>query len=755
MIKLLFMILILNALAVHAAERDVVLGVVQSATASGTRGIQSGKIVKGLRFFEQWQETQEPIQIGDDTYRIKLDIREDGGDIATMLETMESMTVDPEIDFLLGPMQSDFTCAANSVVQGRKLLLATSAGADACVTGRDRVFSQLTPASKTFRSSLLAFKLAGAKTFSYVMEEHPYTLSACGGTEDLAEELGMSVVGAITVPPSLGDFSEDDRLAWQRAAEQLSELGQDFVVMCAFPAAGFEIVRHSRNINFAPGNFLLTPLTPAWDTFELRHYLVGSAQWTPEARFPSGPYYGSVPDFVEGYQNMWDGETPGDFSAFGASAPLIYLHSIAAAQSVDPDEVEFAMSRIDLSYFYGRLLFDANNGALIDTVTSQYQLAPDSDALADGEAEAAVVVAPPRAQVATLIYPMPSWDERETAYGWFETTDDIVIAVLLGVAIAIVLGWFVFIVVYRNNAVINASQPMFCAFILLGSITMLAAMFAWLSYVTDASCQAFPWIFGTGFIITFGSLAAKTWRIVKLFLNKQLRKVVVTRTHILIIIGLLLAGLYAILLPWAIVSPMKSEVRQPDEYNRSEDYVICAVDSTGRGFAIAAVVYCFALILVAMYFSFRVRNVRFVLFNESKAIAFAIYNIFVFGVLVVALVAANIGGDDSSTTLAWVRSMCVILGTLITVFVLFVPKALFIRKGVEQFHGSDTDTHRSTSLVSNLSSDQQGTGASFNSSESTGLSPLASSAQGARATALEQENARLRARLLELENNDV
>ena len=58
-------------------------------------------------------------------------------------------------------------------------------------------------------------------------------------------------------------------------------------------------------------------------------------------------------------------------------------------------------SSINLDLFYGRVLYAVDNACLHEPLELQIQN------------KIRVPVGPPRAQIASLIYPMPTWEERE------------------------------------------------------------------------------------------------------------------------------------------------------------------------------------------------------------------------------------------------------------------------------------------------------------------------------------------------------
>ena len=60
-----------------------------------------------------------------------------------------------------------------------------------------------------------------------------------------------------------------------------------------------------------------------------------------------------------------------------------------------------------------------------------------------------VPTGPPRAQVADMIYPAPTWDERIYGPEWFANPSEVAVAVLTGIMIGISLFLMGFVVSSR------------------------------------------------------------------------------------------------------------------------------------------------------------------------------------------------------------------------------------------------------------------------------------------------------------------
>lgn len=69
--------------------------------------------------------------------------------------------------------------------------------------------------------------------------------------------------------------------------------------------------------------------------------------------------------------------------------------------------------------------------------------------------------------------------------------------------------------------------------------------------------------------------------------------------------------------------------------------------------------------------AFAIRNIKVKELNESKMIAFAIYNLLIFTALGAGLVGSSVGGPEASF---WIRCTFILFVPLSTLLLIFVPK---------------------------------------------------------------------------------
>ena len=136
-----------------------------------------------------------------------------------------------------------------------------------------------------------------------------------------------------------------------------------------------------------------------------------------------------------------------------------------------------------------------------------------------------------------------------------------------------------------------------------------------------------PWLFCVGFVISFSSLFAKTWRINKIFHNPTMKRIKVTALDVMMpLFGCLVINVVLLTL-WSVLSPLewKREVTVLDEYSRPiSSFGQCSnggdgKDDAGVIFFICLIVVNVAVLAVALYQAYVARGIS-VEFAESEYI---------------------------------------------------------------------------------------------------------------------------------------
>lgn len=198
--------------------------------------------------------------------------------------------------------------------------------------------------------------------------------------------------------------------------------------------------------------------------------------------------------------------------------------------------------------------------------------------------------------------------------------------VITGVIAIIAILLAAYIWYNREHAVTVIASPVFCLVILFGVAVACLAVFIYIHIRNTAGCMAFPWLGNYAFVIIFGSLFAKTWRIDQIFSRtKKLRtkKRAISNVMLLGVIGLLILVETFIMGLWQGLSPLKYGLVM----DGLRDSRYSCHSTKGIYFFAASVAYKGLLMLWGMYLVVKTRNIDSD-FRESTFIGWVIFAVF-------------------------------------------------------------------------------------------------------------------------------
>jgi hypothetical protein len=241
------------------------------------------------------------------------------------------------------------------------------------------------------------------------------------------------------------------------------------------------------------------------------------------------------------------------------------------------------------------------------------------------------------------------------------------------VAAVCILGTMVIMILtgrYKNTKVFVSASPLFCFLIQGAAIVGYSAVFTWTGRPSQGNCIARAWLVNIGFILLYSALFAKSWRIWVIFRSaKTLRARVIKDKHLLLIGGIFLIPEIVILLVWSGLEPMNVTMMESPLLTALQRNLYC-YSTNALTFQLVLILYKAVVLVFGMFIAVATRKVRSD-FNESKQIAFSIYNIFFVCVVVLPLLYFLPMGYEVSYALA---NVLIIWIPSTTILLMFIPK---------------------------------------------------------------------------------
>ncbi|KAH8378514.1 hypothetical protein KR093_011766 [Drosophila rubida] len=246
---------------------------------------------------------------------------------------------------------------------------------------------------------------------------------------------------------------------------------------------------------------------------------------------------------------------------------------------------------------------------------------------------------------------------------------------LLTISIGCACGTFVlagYLFRHRRVKVFKVASPIFLMITLIGCAIMYLEMVAIFPYLDTSWCIATKWTRHMGFCITYTSLLMKTWRVSLTYRVKSAHKIKLNDQQLLQWMVPILLVMLIYLGTWTISATPYAEVIYDQHHLKFKQ---CSYNWWDHSLAIGEVFFLAWGIRVC----YNVRNAES-LYNEARLISYAIYNI---AIVNIAMVAFHVmlfphAGPDYKYMLGFVRTQ---LSTSTTIALVFGPKIARVFKG--------------------------------------------------------------------------
>lgn len=177
----------------------------------------------------------------------------------------------------------------------------------------------------------------------------------------------------------------------------------------------------------------------------------------PEIGFPKGYYITSTEEYdalLLSLGAQLDPATRHSFGHFAAIACELILYGIETSGSFDSSSVAHAIRTATYPSFTGEISFKSDGSNMNPGISLQRNYTSYN------------IIGPSEVVNASVIYPIPTWNERLPNEGLLVV--EIIAIILLCLAVVNSLGWCIYIIIHRDKKQIVASSPLFLTSMLIG-----------------------------------------------------------------------------------------------------------------------------------------------------------------------------------------------------------------------------------------------------------------------------------------------
>ncbi|CAI9715955.1 probable G-protein coupled receptor CG31760 [Octopus vulgaris] len=276
----------------------------------------------------------------------------------------------------------------------------------------------------------------------------------------------------------------------------------------------------------------------------------------------------------------------------------------------------------------------------------------------------------------------------------------VMILVMSAITLLIMIALAVVVCHKRSQLVIKSASPIFLLMMCLGGSIMSFEEFILYFEPTDLICQVTIWWKHLGFVVMYGALILKTWRISIIFKEGKVKRVNLPDTALLQRMIPVLAVTIAGLMAWTLDCPPEAVLL---ETTTSLKYITCSVSLWMYAFYAGEAI----MLLYSVYLCFTVRKAP-AFFNESRYITWSTYNTLILGSFLIIFqqfVKSSVGPD----IMYLLHFLSLQITSTITVGLIFIPKFYILYK-IKCGQNVEMDTEhtvtgrriRKNAVVSNL-----------------------------------------------------
>jgi branched-chain amino acid transport system substrate-binding protein len=353
---------------------------------------------EGYDFWADYVNAHGGLKVGGRTYRVAIKYADDGSDPAATTTKLEGLIADAHPDFILGPYGSGPTFSAAAVAERERIPMVDSGGAAENIfnQGYHYTVNVMSPARKY---------LVGIIEFAVRRNPRPQTVAISAASDNFSLEVQQGAVQSANdhgIRVVYADHYAGDAASVDAAAEKIRAADPDMVLNAGHLPDALQMVRalKAQHVRAKIYGFTNGPDVPAF-TQTLgtdAEGTLGSAQWSAAVTYQGPPgFYRTAKEYAAAFTSAV-GHPPDYHAAEATAACLAFQYALGAAGRVDREAVREALSRLDITTFFGQLKFDTRGVNMWKPmVVNQIQ---------NGKL---VTIYPYRLANASPMYPAPAW----------------------------------------------------------------------------------------------------------------------------------------------------------------------------------------------------------------------------------------------------------------------------------------------------------------------------------------------------------
>jgi len=331
---------------VFSAEPEPVL-IGATVSLEGKYKETSFMIRNGLRLWEK-EVNQRGGLLGRP---VKLILYDDKSKKELVRHFYEKLLTEDKVDLIFSPYSTTLTLVASEVSERHKFVMLASGASGENIWERKYryIFGVYSPAGRYFIGLLDLMARNGLGSVAILYEKNSFNISAAKGAENWAKRFGLKV--------SFKKGYESGKAELPGLLKEVKGIGPDGIILCAYPADCFELLRLIKETKYRPKvlGFTIAPALPDFykQAGNMSEGVFGPSQWEPDERIPFPGTKKFISDFTAFSQKL-----PSYHAGSAYASCQILEKAINHSRSLNHDKIRDFILSLDTITVIGRFKVD-------------------------------------------------------------------------------------------------------------------------------------------------------------------------------------------------------------------------------------------------------------------------------------------------------------------------------------------------------------------------------------------------------------
>jgi branched-chain amino acid transport system substrate-binding protein len=379
---------------------DIVIG--EALAATGQDAKEGGLTKQGVDIWLDWiNNKQGGIKVNGVKHKVQVIYKDDGSKPDQSAALDQQLITENKAQFLLGPYGSSTTATAAVIAEKNQIPMVEGEGASTSIfnKGYKYVFGTISSAADYLKSAIdmAAEQNPKPTKIAILSADDAFSSDVTKAVEQYAPTKGFTLSFDQKYPNGSTNLSG--------LVSQAKASNPDILMNSGHLQEAIAITKAAKQLDLEAKMYAFTvgPSTPDFVSAlgNDANFIVNPSQWTPAVKSKPQFFYTSD-QYVAAYQKMFNATDAPDYHvAGGTSACLALEKAIENANSLDPQKVRDALTKLDVQTFFGEIAFNSQGyNDKKPMVVEQIQSGKH------------ITVYPTAIATAKLLYPAPPWAQR-------------------------------------------------------------------------------------------------------------------------------------------------------------------------------------------------------------------------------------------------------------------------------------------------------------------------------------------------------